>query len=34
MVDKINKKNVAENSTGVSLKTPFDFQGPSNHQEQ
>ena len=33
MADKINKKNIAENSTVVSLKTPSDFQGPSNHQE-
>ena len=30
MADKINKKNIAENSTEVSLKTPSDFQGPSN----
>ena len=33
MADKINKKNIAENSTEVSLKTPSDFQGPSNHQK-
>ena len=33
MADKINKKNIAENSTEVSLKTPSDFQGPSNRQE-
>ena len=33
MADKINKKNIAENSNEVSLKTPFDFQGPSNHQK-
>ena len=33
MADKINKKNIAENSTEVSLKTPSDFQSPSNRQE-
>ena len=33
MADKISKKNIAENSTEVSLKTPSDFQGPSNCQE-
>ena len=33
MADKINKKNIAENSTEVSLKTPSDFQGSSNYQE-
>ena len=33
MADKINKKNIAENSTEVSLKTPSDFQGPSNRQK-
>ena len=33
MAAKINKKNIAENSTEVSLKTPSDFQDPSNLQE-
>ena len=33
MADKINKKKNAENSTEVSLKTPSDFQGPSNRQK-
>ena len=33
MADKINKKNIAENSTEVSLNTPSDFQGSSNYQE-
>ena len=33
MADKISKKNIAENSTEVSLKTFSDFQKPSNHQE-
>ena len=33
MADKISKKNIAENSIEVSLKTPSDFQGPSNRQE-
>ena len=33
MADKISKKNIAENSTEVSLKTPSDFQSPSNYQE-
>ena len=33
MADKINKKNTAENSTEVSLKTPSDFLGPSNRQK-
>ena len=33
MVDKVSKKNIAENSTEVSLKTPSDFQSPSNRQE-
>ena len=31
--DKTSKKNIAENSTEVSLKTPTDFQSPSNRQE-
>ena len=33
MADKTSKKNIAENSTEVSLKTPSDFQSPSNRQE-
>ena len=33
MADKICKKNIAENSSEVSLKTFSDFQKPSNHQE-
>ena len=33
MADKISKKNIAKNSTDVSLKTPSDFQSPSNRQE-
>ena len=33
MADKINKKNIAENSTEVRLKTPSDFQGPSNRKK-
>ena len=33
MADKISKKNIAENSTEVTLKTFSDFQKPSNHQE-
>ena len=33
MADKISKKNIAENSTEVSLKTPSDFQTSSNSQE-
>ena len=33
MADKISKKNIAENSTTVSLETPSDFQSPSNRQE-
>ena len=33
MADTISKKNIAENSKEVSLKTP-DFWSPSNHQEQ
>ena len=33
MAEKINKKNIAENSTEVSLKTSSDFQSPSNRQE-
>ena len=31
--DKISNKNVAEKSTKISVKTPTDFQSPSNHQE-
>ena len=31
--DKISNKNIAEKSTKISLKTPSDFQSPSNHQE-
>ena len=34
MADKISKKNMAENSTDISLKTPSDFQSPSNRQLQ
>ena len=30
--DKISN-NIAEKSTKISLKTPSDFQSPSNHQE-
>ena len=33
MAGRINKKNIAENSTERSLKIPSDFQSPSNHQE-
>ena len=33
MADKISKKNIGENPTEVSLKTPSDFQSPPNHQE-
>ena len=33
MADKINKKNIAENSREISLKTPSDFQSPSNREE-
>ena len=33
MAHKINKKNITENSTEVILKTPSDFQSPSNCQE-
>ena len=33
MADNLNKKNIAENSTEVSMKTPSDFQSPSNCQE-
>ena len=33
MADKISKKNITENSTEVSLKTPSHFQTPSNRQE-
>ena len=33
MADKTNKKDIAENSTEVSLKTPSVFQGPSNRQQ-
>ena len=33
MADKINKKNIAENSNEVSLKTPSDFQGSPNQQK-
>ena len=33
MAHKINKKNITENSTEVILKTPSDFQSPSNRQE-
>ena len=33
ITDKITKKNIAENSTEVGLKTPSDFQSPSNRQE-
>ena len=33
MAGKISKKNIAENSTEVSLKTPSDFQSTSNCQE-
>ena len=33
MADKISKKNIAENSTEVNLKTPSDFQSPSSRQE-
>ena len=33
MAGRINKKNIAENSIERSLKTPSDFQSPSNHQE-
>ena len=33
MADKINKKNIVESSTEVSLKTPYGFHGPSNDQE-
>ena len=33
MADKINKKNIIENSTEVSPKTLSDFQSPSNRQE-
>ena len=32
MADNLNKRNIAENSTEVSMKTP-DFQSPSNCQE-
>ena len=31
--DKISNKNIVEKSTKISLKTPSDFQIPSNHQE-
>ena len=31
--DKISNKNITEKSTKISLKTPSDFQSPSNHQE-
>ena len=33
MADKINIKNIAEDFSEVRLKTPSDFQGPSNGQE-
>ena len=33
IAEKINKKNLVENPTEVSLKTPSDFQGPSNRQK-
>ena len=33
MADKINENNNAKSSTEVSLKTPSDFQGPSNCQK-
>ena len=33
MAEKISKKNLVENPTEVSLKTPSDFQGPSNRQK-
>ena len=33
MAEKINKKNIAKNSIEVSLKTPSDFQDPSNRQK-
>ena len=33
MVDKISNKNIAEKFTKISIKTPSDFQGPSNRQE-
>ena len=33
MADKISNKNIAEKSTKISLKTPSDFQSPSNRQE-
>ena len=33
MADKINKKNIAVNSTEVSLRFFSDFQGSSNYQE-
>ena len=33
MADKISKKNIAENFMEISLKTPSDFQSPSNRQE-
>ena len=33
MSDKINKKNIAEDSTEVNLKTPSNFQSPSTEQE-
>ena len=33
MAEKISKKNLAEDPTEVSLKTPSDFQGPSNRQK-
>ena len=33
MADKLIRKNIAEKSTEVILKTPSDFQSPSNCQE-
>ena len=33
MVDKISNKNIPEKFTKISLKTPSDFQSPSNRQE-
>ena len=33
MAGKISKKNIAEKSAEVILKTPSDFRSPSNHQE-
>ena len=33
MVDEISNKNIAEKFTKISIKTPSDFQSPSNRQE-